>query len=140
MLFVASFTVQLFRLTIRGSRRFIFGPFVLRVPVLATTLLVVAIRGSLAKAATPTFAAKQDFPTGSNPRSVAAGDLNGDGNSDLAVANVFSNSVSVLLNTTARAAVTSSFSAKKDFAVGTDPVSVILGDLNSDGKLDLVVA
>jgi len=140
MLFVASFTVQLFRLTIRGSRRFIFGPFVLRLPVLATTLLVVAIGGSLAKAATPTFAAKQDFPTGSNPRSVAAGDLNGDGNSDLAVANVFSNSVSVLLNTTARAAATSNFSARKDFAVGTDPVSVILGDLNSDGKLDLVVA
>ena len=38
-------------------------------------------------AATPSFAAKQDFTTGSGPFSVALGDLNGDGKPDLAVAN-----------------------------------------------------
>ena len=140
MPFAVSPSVRLFRLTIRRLRRFTCGLVILRMLMLAAALIAAAIGGSLAEAATPTFATKQDFPTGPNPRSVAAGDLNGDGNSDLAVANVGSNSVSVLLNTTGRAAATSNFSAKKDFAAGTNPVSVILGDLNSDGKLDLVVA
>ena len=68
------------------------------------------------------------------------GDLNRDGKIDLAVANINSNSVSVLLNTSAPGAATLSFAAKQDFATGDGPVSVTLGDLNGDGKLDLVVA
>jgi len=50
-------------------------------------------------AATPSFAAKQDFSTGIEPTSVTVGDLNGDGKLDLAVANFISSTVSVLLNT-----------------------------------------
>ena len=90
--------------------------------------------------ATPGFAGKTDFATGPNPRAVAAGDFNGDGKFDLTAADVGSNSVSVLLNTSAPGAATSNFSAKKDFVVGTDPVSVTVGDLNRDGKVDLAVA
>src|SRR5262249_50600177 len=46
-----------------------------------------------------TFAANIDYPAGSNPRSVALADLNGDGKPDLAVANFDGmGSVSVLLN------------------------------------------
>lgn len=37
-----------------------------------------------------------DITTGTNPYSIAIGDLNGDGNLDMVVANNFSNSVSVL--------------------------------------------
>src|SRR5258708_6565795 len=44
-----------------------------------------------------TFAAKTEFATGSGPISVAIADLNADGRPDLAVANFFSNTVSVLL-------------------------------------------
>ena len=52
-------------------------------------------------ATTPSFAAQQTFPTGSEPISVTAADVNGDGKPDLIVANAGSSTVSVLLNTTA---------------------------------------
>ncbi len=44
------------------------------------------------------FAPKVDYTTGVNPHAIAIGDLNGDGKPDLAVTNMGSNTVSVLLN------------------------------------------
>ena len=81
-----------------------------------------------------TVGVKLDFATGTNPRSVAIGDLNGDGKPDLVVANYVS-TVSVLLGDGA-----GGFGAKTDFATGPGPISVAIGDLNGDGKPDLVVA
>ena len=69
----------------------------------------------------PSFAAQQTFATGSIPASVAAADLNGDGKPDLVVANYGSNTVSVLLNTTAPGATTPSFAAQQTFATGSQP-------------------
>jgi hypothetical protein len=91
-------------------------------------------------AATASFAARQDFLTGASPVSAAVGDFNGDGEPDLAVANQGSNSVSVLLNTTAAGATTPGFAAKQDFATGSIPNSVAVGDFNGDGEPDLAVA
>ncbi|CAF3693564.1 unnamed protein product [Rotaria sp. Silwood1] len=90
-------------------------------------------------ASTPTFSAKSDFTTGTNPQSVSTGDFNGDGKQDLAVANANSTSVSVFLNTTAPGASTPTFSAKTDFTTGSSPYSVSIGDFNGDGKPDLAV-
>ena len=88
---------------------------------------------------TGSFAAKVDFATGSNPKAVVIGDLDGDGKPDLAVANGNSNTVSVLRNTSATGSITTgSFAVKVDFTTGTSPWSVAIGDLDGDGKPDLV--
>jgi hypothetical protein len=83
--------------------------------------------------------AKRDYRVGSRPVSVAIADLNGDGKQDLATANfganAFANTVSVLLNRG-----DGSFKAKHDYATGTGPVDVAIGDLNGDGKADLATA
>jgi hypothetical protein len=81
------------------------------------------------------FAAPKSYATGTNPQSVAIGDLNGDGKPDLATANSDANSLSVLAGRGE-----GRFQAKLDYATGSLPSSVAIGDLNGDGKLDLVTA
>ena len=85
-----------------------------------------------------TFAAHVDYPTDSGPQSVVVGDFNSDGKPDLATANFNSNNVSVLINTgTVQAGF---FGTPINNATGTGPVSVAVGDFNSDGKPDLATA
>ncbi|MEG4494259.1 FG-GAP-like repeat-containing protein, partial [Microcoleus sp. D3_18_C4] len=91
-------------------------------------------------ATTPTFAPQTTFATGNRPQSVSIGDFNGDGKPDLAVANNFSSSVSILLNTTPTGAATPTFAPQTTFATGGSPQSVSIGDFNGDGKPDLAVA
>jgi hypothetical protein len=86
------------------------------------------------------FATKVDFTTGSNPWSVAIADLDGDGKPDIAVANHGSSTVSVFRNTSISGSITSgSFTPKTDFTTGSEPQFVAIGDLDGDGKPDLVV-
>jgi hypothetical protein len=66
-------------------------------------ILLVVMFGALLETAADqatSFGTKSDFSTGIQPFSVAVEDFNGDGTLDLAVTNVSSNTVSVLLNTT----------------------------------------
>ncbi len=98
----------------------------------------VSVLRNTSTSGTVSFAAKDDFATGSGPRSVSIGDINGDGKPDLAVVNYGDNNVSVLRNTSTLGSV--SFAAKADFAPGTYPYSVSIGDLDGDGKPDLAVA
>ncbi len=77
--------------------------------------------------------------TGTNPPSIAIGDLDGDGKADMVVTNYASHTVSIFRNTSS-AVGNVSYAPKVDFATGTNPLSVTLGDLDGDGKLDLAVA
>ncbi|NJK68259.1 MAG: VCBS repeat-containing protein [Microcoleus sp. SU_5_3] len=102
--------------------------------------LSILLNTTPAGAAIPAFATQVPFATGSVPFSVSTGDFNADGKPDLAVANIDSNSVSILLNTTPTGAATPTFAPKIDFTTGTQPVSVSIGDFNGDGKPDLAVS
>src|SRR5207237_352696 len=88
----------------------------------------------------PTFGPQQTFATGTQPRFVAVGDVNGDGKPDLVVGNANDGTVSVLLNTTTPGATTPAFAPQQTFATGSMPFAAALGDVNGDGKPDLVVA
>jgi hypothetical protein len=110
------------------------------VPGLCVCALAALVLGGSA-GATPAavgFAPAVDYPVvaagDASPRSLAVGDLNGDGKPDLVTANSTADNVSVLLGKgdgTFRTAVT--------YAVQSNPVSVAIGDLNGDGRLDLAV-
>ena len=82
-----------------------------------------------------TFGPAVSYGTGDTPVSVAVADFNGDGTPDLAVANVYGTTVSVLLGNG-----DGTFQRAADFAVGDYPASVAVGDFNRDGTPDLVTA
>jgi VCBS repeat-containing protein len=81
------------------------------------------------------FQSHVDYAAGSAPRSVAIGDLNGDGKLDLVVPNFGSNDISIRLGNG-----DGTFGPTTNIAAGTSPISVAVCDLNGDGKLDLAVA
>jgi len=71
---------------------------------------------------------------GPDPVSIAAADVNGDGKPDLIVADIGTNSVSVLINTG-----TGTFNAAVVYKVGKSPTAVAVGDLSGDGTADIAV-
>lgn len=86
-----------------------------------------------------TFRPRVDMAVGGAPRAVAVGDFNGDGRPDVAVAQQLTNTVSVLLGhgdgTLARPLVFAASGQDITFA----PSSLAVGDVNGDGRSDLVI-
>lgn len=71
---------------------------------------------------------------------LAAGDLNGDGKPDLVMANLLYNYIRIYKNNTPIGSSTASFSYNDIYLYNMDPNTVNFGDVNGDGKLDLLVS
>lgn len=83
----------------------------------------------------PGFTRAPVYPVGSDIRSVATADFDGDGHPDLAVANADSSNVTVVLK-----AGRNEPAVINTYAVGTFPLSVVTGDFTGDGKPDIISA
>lgn len=104
----------------------------------ATSSSVVSVL--IQSATTPgSFAAPSDVPVGPNPIAVKLGDLNGDGRLDIATAN-FANSASGLSVALQSSTTAGTFGAATNYDTG-DAYSdaLAIGDLNGDGRMDIVV-
>jgi hypothetical protein len=91
-----------------------------------------------------TFAAARHHAPGARPHAIAASDLDGDGDNDLAVANFGSGSeqtelldggLTILVNPG-----NGVFGAPRKLSAGIGPTSVAAGDLDGDGDNDLAVS
>jgi hypothetical protein len=90
---------------------------------------------------TNSFSSRVDFPVGQQPRRLAVTDLNGDGRPDIVTANYIDNSISILQNNVSSGVIsTNSFATHFDIATGAGPEGVAIGDLDGDGKPDIVTA
>ena len=86
-----------------------------------------------------TFAAPADHAAGLSPQAIAAGDLSGDGITDLCVTNGSNaGTVSILLGTGSVSSGDGGFEPPVALAAGTNPTGVVFADLGGDGMADLV--
>lgn len=85
---------------------------------------------------TLSFASPQNYTTnGKNPSSIAMGDINGDGNADIAITGRNTNDIALFINNS-----DGSFGAPVSLQVGQLPHAVAIGDMNDDGHADLLVS
>jgi hypothetical protein len=81
------------------------------------------------------FIAAPEVGVGRNPLSIAMGDFNGDGEPDLATANIGDGAASILLGWG-----DGTFQVAPDVGVGASPQSITGADFNGDGLADLATA
>ena len=83
-----------------------------------------------------TFSAS-NVSAGPRPMGLAVGDFNGDLKQDLAVTNINDHQLTILIGS---GTGTFTGASGSPVGVGRDPVAVVTGDFNSDGKQDLATA
>jgi hypothetical protein len=94
--------------------------------------LIAALTLAAPAAASIHFSAPVSYPAGSDPVSIAAGDLDGNGSLDLAVGDFNGNTIDVLAG-----AGDGTFGAPQIHPSGADPESLAVGRLNKGKDLDI---
>jgi len=98
----------------------------------------VSVLRNTSTATTISFEAKLDFTVATTPEDITTGDLDGDGKPEIAVSCQGSNVVSVLRNTSTSGSV--SFAAKVDLTAGAGTWGVAIGDMDGDGKQEVLAS
>lgn len=96
------------------------------------------LRNTATTSGTISFAASQQFAVSGQARGNAFADFDGDGKQDIAVADYFSHAIAVSKNNSTPGTI--SFGTKTNFGTLTYPWDVAVGDIDGDGKPDMVAA